>query len=251
MTTENHAFEDGFESWVRSKRYDQLNQDELDVLRKEGIDEAAYSEIRAMLLALDSMEEEPVEKVSADIKNKLLEAFDRGAQKENRRGMIFWIGGIGLAAAAALLLFLYVLPGPQSGNTEMAIRKPAETQNTEPQKYRREKVADETTPIDNSKTQATVNVEETEALQEDISLNESSRIIETCTGLPTAADIPSDASEEKADDFVEGITATGTAAPPVALTRTAVEDIRGKSKESKADNQHLTTAMIDCLVTVY
>ena len=251
MTTENHAFEDGFESWVRSKRYDQLNQDELDVLRKEGIEEAAYSEIRAMLLALDSMEEEPVEKASDAIKDKLLEAFDQGLQKQNRRGMIFWIGGIGLAAAAAVLLFLYVIPGPKLGNTEMAIKQPSETNKTEPQKYNQEKLTVETTAIEENQTPTPVIVEETEALQEDISLNESSRVIETCTGLPTTSDIPSDAPVEYVNDFVEGITATGTAAPPVALTRTAVEEIRGKSKESNANNQHLSTAMIDWLVTVY
>ena len=250
MKPDNHTFEDGFESWMRAKRYDQLNQNELDVLRSEGIDEAAYAEIRGMLLAIDTMEPEPVEKASDAIKGKLLDAFDQGPQKQNRRGMIFWIGGIGLAAAAAVLLFLYVLPGPKQGNTEMAIRKSAETQNTEPPKYEREKIATETTPIDKNQTQVPVNVKETEALQEDISLNESSRVIETCSGLPTTADI-SDASVEHADDFPAGSTVTVTAAPSLALMRMEVEEVKGKSKESKADNQHLSTAMIDWLVTVY
>ena len=250
MKPVNHTFEDGFESWVRAKQYADLNADELNLLRSEGIDEAAYAEIRTMLLALDTMEQDPVEKASDAVKDKLLEAFDRGPQKQNRRGMIFWIGGIGLAAAAAVLLFLYVLSGPQQGNTEMAIRKSAETQNTEPQKYMREKVAAETTPNDKNQTQAPVKVEETEALQEDISLDESSRVIETCSGLPPIADI-SDASVEHADDFPAGSSVTVTAVPTLALMRTEVEEVKGKSKESKADNQHLTTAMIDWLVTVY
>jgi hypothetical protein len=106
------------------------------------------------------------------------------------------------------------------------------------------------TAIEENETPTPVTVEETEALQEDISLNESSRVIETCSGLPTTADI-SDASVEHTDDFPAGSSVTVTAAPSVALTRTAVEEIKGKSKESKADNQHLSTAMIDWLVTVY
>jgi len=251
MKPDNHIFEDGFESWVRAKQYADLNADELQILRSEGIDEAAYAEIRTMLLALDTMEPEPVEKASDAVKDKLLEAFDRGPIKKHRRGLIFWIGGIGLAAAAAMLLFFYVLPGPQGGETEMAIRQSAETlPNKEAQKHDQEQAKIETTSVEQNQTKSPVTEEAQEALHEDISLDESSRVIETCSGLPPIADI-SDASVEHADDFPAGSSVTVTAAPSLALMRTEVEEVKGKSKESKADNQHLTTAMIDWLVTVY
>jgi hypothetical protein len=252
MKPVNHTFEDGFESWVRAKQYADLNADELNLLRSEGIDEAAYTEIRTMLLALDTMEEEPVEKASDAIKDKLLEAFDRGPQKQNRRGMIFWIGGIGLAAAAAILLFFYVLPGPQGGETEMAIRQSAETlPNKESQKNDQEKATIETTSVEQNQTKSPVSEEAQEALHEDISLNESSRVIETCTGLPTTSDIPSDASVENADDFIAGGSVSGTSAPAVEMPQTAMEKMESKSKGKEIDNQRLTTAMIDWLVTVY
>lgn len=251
MKADKNIFEDGFESWVRAKRFADLNEDELQILRSEGIDEAAYSEIRSMLLALDSIEDEPNEKATPALKDKLMEAFDRGPQKENRRGLIFWIGGIGLAAAAAILLFFYVLPGPQHDKTEIAIRQSDETPNSERKMHNRGMKMDTTNPVEHNQTKSSVIDLKQEVLKEDIPLGDERNIVEKCSGLPPSEDLVSEAPAENADDYIAGSSLSGTLSPAVNLHQSTIEKIESKSKGNDADNQHLTTAMIDWLVTVY
>lgn len=251
MKPDNHTFEDGFESWVRAKQYADLNSDELQILRSEGIDEAAYAEIRTMLLALDTMEPEPVEKASDAIKDNLMEAFDRGPKKDHRRGLIFWIGGIGLAAAAAMLLFFYVLPGPQGGKNEMVVKQPTESNEEQPRIESAEMNQGQATATEIEQAENEVVPNANAPIQEDVGYEELHDVKVQCPGPPDVADVPATA-ESLADIRPTSGSNTGSTVPPLSTTTRMEEDEPlAKTKLVGANNQQLTTAMIDWLVTVY
>jgi len=251
MKADKKTFEDGFESWVRAKRFADLNEDELQILRSESIDEAAYTEIRTMLLALDTIADEPDEKATPALKEKLMEAFDRGPQRENRRGLIFWIGGIGLAAAAAILLFFYVLPGLQQQSNEMAIKQASENNETLPQDKGAEKEEKQALPPENSQVENSPVIEANEAVQEDVASEELKEVNVNCITPPEPADAIAE-SDNLLDIRPTSGGNTGTTAPQtVTAMRAEVGENLKKSNVVTANNQHLTSAMIDWLVTVY
>jgi hypothetical protein len=251
MKADKNTFEDGFESWVRAKRFADLNEDELQILRREAIDEAAYTEIRTMLLALDTIEDEPDEKATPALKEKLMEAFDRGSQKENRRGLIFWIGGIGLAAAAAILLFFYVLPGPQQQSNEMAIKQASENNETLPQDKGAEKEEKRTLPPENSQVENSPVIEANEVVQEDVSYEELKEEKVNYNEAPVQADALAE-SDNTLEIRPTSSGNTGAMVPQtMTATRIEVDDNLTKSNVIPVSDQHLTTAMIDWLVTVY
>jgi hypothetical protein len=117
-------FPDGFEQWMLEKSWEQLNSDELKFLAAEGIDAAEYAAIRNMLIELQQLEAEPVSAPSDKLREQLLEAFDRGPQRERKVIPIgIWIGALATAAAALFALFFWVLPGAEKATPDVALRK--------------------------------------------------------------------------------------------------------------------------------
>jgi hypothetical protein len=260
---------DGFESWIRSTQFDALNQEQRDQLQREGIDEAAYTEIRSMLLALQDLEPEPVEQPSDAIKTKLLDAFDQAPQKRRNGGLIFWIGGLSVAAAAAILMFFYVLPRAEHTSKELAIQQPlikpgkdAPMEETESQSNTIiSQIKKNETAFDNALKPAIV--------KEDISYEDEHNVRVNCNGPP---DLPADVEIEQSDKPIAVATSTGSTYVPaeikiaqtdaltagssvsenVAATYLAADEANENDPKTKRKNsQHLTTAMIDWLTTVY
>ncbi len=240
---------DGFESWIRSKNYEELNAQELEVLQQEGIDQAAYSEIRAMLLAINTLDDEPLEKPSSEIKSKLLSAFDEGPQKNRKSGLLFWIGGLGLSAAAALLIYFYILPTEVPNKSDLAIKQSEQNQNAEkafPESVNktknqeiRQSAKTDLLVVDNEPSVEEVDGASANENKEEINFDEP----------PPLADYKEDVVHElDAVQVVAQATATSTA--PVSM-RQSVDFVESTMNKNIANNQHLTAAMIDWLVTVY
>jgi hypothetical protein len=267
MSYSNIQPNDGFESWIRSTQFVALNQEQRDQLQREGIDEAAYNEIRSMLLAIENLEAEPVERPSDTLKIKLLVAFDQGPEKRRNGGLIFWIGGLSVAAAAAILMFFYVLPRAERNHQELAIQqpliKPGKDVPIEVNISNTKRII----PQIEKNEAATDNAAKAPIVEEDIAYEDEHNVRVNCDGppdLPAAMEnqlsvkpmaeatangntyVPSDITLTKTDVLM-----TGTSVSENATPLAADEANNNESKTKREKSQHLTTAMIDWLVTVY
>lgn len=124
-------FPDGFEQWMLEKSWEQLSAEERRVIEAEGIQEAEYAAIRGMLIEMQQIgPEEPVP-VSEGLRDKLLEAFDEGPQRKGRIvPMAVWISAL-TAAAALIVMFIWILPSNRTGTPDVAIKQEAAKPSTE------------------------------------------------------------------------------------------------------------------------
>jgi hypothetical protein len=84
-----------------------LNKNELQQLDAEGLSEEEYYQIRETLLAIKEMDSE-LEFQSEHVKNKLLDVFDEGAQKQARIIVFPMWAKLTLLAAACIALGLFL-----------------------------------------------------------------------------------------------------------------------------------------------
>ena len=97
-----------FEQLILNKEYSLLNKSELQQLDAEGLSEEEYYQIRETLLAIKEMDSE-MEFPSENVKNKLLDVFDEGAQKQARIIVFPMWAKLSLLAAACIALGLFLL----------------------------------------------------------------------------------------------------------------------------------------------
>jgi hypothetical protein len=169
----NNQFPDGFESWIRNKSWSELNTEELKQLQDEQINEEEFLQLKQMLIQLELIEEEPIQPKD-ELKNALLEAFEKGPGKPGR--VISMPIGIATfaVAAAVLVFFVWFMPKEASNNTVADIPQISQTENnqiqsevTSPSKVDEasETKTEEFTPMEiqqNSNNLAPVAVEEVE-----------------------------------------------------------------------------------------
>ena len=96
-----------FEQLILNKEYSLLNKSELQQLDAEGLSEEEYYQIRETLLAIKEMDSE-MEFPSDNVKNKLLDVFDEGAQKQARIIVFPMWAKLSLLAAACIALGLFL-----------------------------------------------------------------------------------------------------------------------------------------------
>jgi len=96
-----------FEQLILNKEYSLLNKSELQQLDAEGLSEEEYYQIRETLLAIKEMDSE-MEFPSEHVKNKLLDVFDEGAQKQARIIVFPMWAKLTLLAAACIALGLFL-----------------------------------------------------------------------------------------------------------------------------------------------
>lgn len=128
----NHQFPDGFESWIRNKSWNELNTEELKQLQDEQINEEEFLQLKQMLIQLELIEEEPIQPKD-ELKNSLLEAFEKGPGKPGRViSMPVWIATFAVAAAV-LVFFVWFMPKEASKNTVADIPQISQTENSQVQ----------------------------------------------------------------------------------------------------------------------
>lgn len=128
----NHQFPDGFESWIRNKSWSELNAEELKQLQDEQINEEEFLQLKQMLIQLELIEEEPIQPKD-ELKNALLEAFEKGPGKPGRViSMPVWIATFAVAAAV-LVFFVWFMPKEASKNTVADIPQISQTENNQAQ----------------------------------------------------------------------------------------------------------------------
>jgi hypothetical protein len=128
----NHQFPDGFESWIRNKSWSELNAEELKQLQDEQINEDEFLQLKQMLIQLELIEEEPIQPKD-ELKNALLEAFEKGPGKPGRViSMPVWIATFAVAAAV-LVFFVWFMPKEASKNTVADIPQISQTENSQVQ----------------------------------------------------------------------------------------------------------------------
>jgi hypothetical protein len=96
-----------FEQLILNKEYSLLNKSELQQLDAEGLSEEEYYQIRETLLAIKEMDSE-MEFPSENVKNKLLDVFDEGPQKQTRIIVFPMWAKLSLLAAACIALGLFL-----------------------------------------------------------------------------------------------------------------------------------------------
>jgi hypothetical protein len=125
-----HQFPDGFESWIRNKSWSELNTEELKQLQDEQINEEEFLQLKQMLIQLELIEEETIQPKD-ELKNALLEAFEKGPGKPGRViSMPVWIATFA-AAAAVLVFFVWFMPKEASKNTVADIPQISQTENNQ------------------------------------------------------------------------------------------------------------------------
>jgi hypothetical protein len=128
----NNQFPDGFESWIRNKSWSELNAEELKQLQDEQINEEEFLQLKQMLIQLELIEEEPIQPKD-ELKNALLEAFEKGPGKPGRViSMPVWIATFAVAAAV-LVFFVWFLPKEASKNTVADIPQIRQSENNQVQ----------------------------------------------------------------------------------------------------------------------
>jgi hypothetical protein len=128
----NHQFPDGFESWIRNKSWSELNAEELKQLQDEQINEDEFLQLKQMLIQLELIEEESIQPKD-ELKNALLEAFEKGPGKPGRViSMPVWIATFAVAAAV-LVFFVWFMPKEASKNTVADIPQISQTENNQAQ----------------------------------------------------------------------------------------------------------------------
>lgn len=112
-------FPDGFEQWMLHKNWSSLNEDELKQLESEGINEEEYLRIQQMLKHMQDWEDEEIIP-KPELRDALLQAFDAGPERKGKIiPMPVWIATF-VAAAAVLVLFIWVLPSGEKASSTVA-----------------------------------------------------------------------------------------------------------------------------------
>jgi hypothetical protein len=107
-------FQDDFESIIIQKEFKMLTREELKMIDAEGLSEDEYNAIRQTLISLSELDQE-ASNPSGEIKQNLMDLFDRLPLKEARIiRWPFWTS-LGIAAAAMFALLFFVV----NQNTEM------------------------------------------------------------------------------------------------------------------------------------
>jgi hypothetical protein len=271
-----HQFPDGFESWIRNKSWSELNAEELKQLQDEQINEEEFLQLKQMLIQLELIEEETIQPKD-ELKNALLEAFEKGPGKPGRViSMPVWIATFA-AAAAVLVFFVWFMPKEASKNTVADIPQISQTENnqiqsevTSPSKVDEasETKTEEFIPMEiqqNSNNLAPIAVEEVEyetttssKVSEDLSTPNNSSIADDAT-IATA---PMNNLNKEVIVESKAATTTTSMAQNFSTTSTSISS-QLFSSGSTAQNfdqsvqltPNLTLAanknMLDVLVTVY
>jgi hypothetical protein len=271
-----HQFPDGFESWIRNKSWSELNTEELKQLQDEQINEEEFLQLKQMLIQLELIEEETIQPKD-ELKNALLEAFEKGPGKPGRViSMPVWIATFA-AAAAVLVFFVWFMPKEASKNTVADIPQISQTENnqiqsevTSPSKVDEasETKTEESIPMEiqqNSNNLAPIAVEEVEyenstssKVSEDLSTPNNSSIDDDAT-IATA---PMNNLNKEVIVESKAVTTTTSMAQNFSTTSTSISS-QLFSSGSTAQNfdqsvqltPNLTLAanknMLDVLVTVY
>ena len=165
-----------FEQLILNKEYSLLNKNELQQLDAEGLSEEEYYQIRETLLAIKEMDSE-VEFPSEHVKNKLLDVFDEGAQKQARIIVFPMWAKLTLLAAACIALGLFLFnPNSTIYNTTNEVASNSQSSANEDQVINNTSSesntvsTDQTHIIDNT-SKGTNQVDEIQSSDESISTN--------------------------------------------------------------------------------
>jgi hypothetical protein len=163
-----------FEQLILNKEYSLLNKSELQQLDAEGLSEEEYYQIRETLLAIKEMDSE-MEFPSENVKNKLLDIFDEGAQKQARIIVFPMWAKLSLLAAACIALGLFLFnPNSTIYKTTNDVASNDQTSANENQVINNTSSestivsTDQTPIIDNTSKEAT-QVDEIQSIDESIS----------------------------------------------------------------------------------
>lgn len=257
------SFPDGFEQWILEKSWEQLSADERRVVEAEGIQEAEYAAIRGMLTELQQIgPEEPVS-VSEGLRNKLLEAFDEGPQRKGRVVPIgVWISAL-TAAAALIVMFIWILPSNPTGAPDVAIKQEAAKPSVEQLRA----------PTNNTNISGNPESTVDEALPTDVDIKAEPPSLETknegiqpapITAKEVNIAVAEDVAEYSATSSMmeqESITRSNfsstalSATAPVSLNTTKAEDfVNAKVANNKATINTSLAAnpdLLKALVTIY
>lgn len=163
-----------FEHLILNKEYSLLNKNELQQLDAEGLSEEEYYQIRETLLAIKEMDSE-VEFPSEHVKNKLLDVFDEGAQKQARIIVFPMWAKLTLLAAACIALGLFLFnPNSTIYNTTNEVASNSQSSVNENQVINNTSsesntVSKDQTPIIDNTSKETNQVDEIQSGDESIS----------------------------------------------------------------------------------
>ena len=163
-----------FEQLILNKEYSLLNKSELQQLDAEGLSEEEYYQIRETLLAIKEMDSE-VEFPSEHVKNKLLDVFDEGAQKQDRIIVFPMWAKLTLMAAACIALGLFLFnPNSTIYNTTNEVASNSQSSANEDQVINNTSsesntVSTDQTPIIDNTSKETNQVDEIQTSDESIS----------------------------------------------------------------------------------
>ena len=168
-----------FEQLILNKEYSLLNKNELQQLDAEGLSEEEYYQIRETLLAIKEMDSE-LEFPSEHVKNKLLDVFDEGAQKQARIIVFPMWAKLTLLAAACIALGLFLFnPNSTIYNTTNEVASNSQSSANEDQVINNTSsesntVSTDQTPIIDNTSKETNQVDEIQSSDESISTITSS-----------------------------------------------------------------------------
>jgi hypothetical protein len=168
-----------FEQLILNKEYSLLNKSELQQLDAEGLSEEEYYQIRETLLAIKEMDSE-VEFPSENVKNKLLDVFDEGAQKQARIIVFPMWAKLSLFAAACIALGLFLFnPNSTIYNTTNDVASNSQSSVNEDQVINNSSsestvVSTDQTPIIDNTSKETNQLDEIQSSDESISTNANS-----------------------------------------------------------------------------
>lgn len=259
-----HQYPDGFESWIRNKSWSELNADELKQLQDEQITETEFHQLKEMLIQLELIDEDFIQPKD-ELKNLLLEAFDKGPGKPGRViSMPIWFATFAVAAAV-LVFFVWFMPGETSKNNVADIPQIKQTENDQSRKIDPSAIQNEDAAKIEIEEQVNV-VEQTSSnastensatpstkVTEDIALSEST--VEVSPGVhPTncpvddVAEIKATSTTSMAQNFSQSTTinssqlfSSGSTAQNFDQPRVVVTNTTLASNKS----------MLDVLITVY
>ena len=163
-----------FEQLILNKEYSLLNKNELQQLDAEGLSEEEYYQIRETLLAIKEMDSE-LEFPSEHVKNKLLDVFDEGAQKQARIIVFPMWAKLTLLAAACIALGLFLFnPNSTIYNTTNEVASNSQSSANEDQVINNTSsesntVSTDQTPIIDNTSKETNQVDEIQTSDESIS----------------------------------------------------------------------------------
>jgi hypothetical protein len=206
-----------FEQLILNKNYSMLNKSELQQLDAEGLSEEEYDQIRETLLAIKEMDSE-VEFPSENVKNKLLDVFDEGAQKQARIIVFPMWAKLSLIAAACIALGLFLFnPNSTIYNTTNDVASNSQSSANEDQVINNTSSESNTVSTDQTlvidyKSKETNQVEEVQSGDESISIITNSDNLEVTSEIPL---------EEATTAIVNSNTSVSNS-QPVTLTSSSI-----------------------------